>query len=97
MMNIHTASNAELETRLIERTRALIPVLQARARASEAACSLAAETVADFREAGLFRILQPRSAGGYGLSPHVLCKVVFEAGRGDMSAAWVLFVLALHQ
>lgn len=91
------ADEALLEADLIERTRALIPALKARAGESEAARMLSPQTIADMRAAGLFRILQPRSAGGYGLGPHTLCKVVFEAGRGDMSAAWVLFVLALHQ
>jgi len=88
---------APLEARLIERVRAMIPALRARAAQGDAAASLHPETIADFRRADLFKILQPESAGGFALSPHTLCKAVVEAGRGDMSAAWVLFVLALHQ
>ncbi len=96
-MNSSVADKALLEAQLIEKARALIPAIKARARASEDARSLSPETVSDFREAGLFKILQPEAFGGFGLGPYSLCKTVFEIGRGDMSAAWVLFVLALHQ
>jgi 3-hydroxy-9,10-secoandrosta-1,3,5(10)-triene-9,17-dione monooxygenase len=88
---------AVLEPQLIERARALIPVLQQRAAESDSARRLSEDTVANFRAAGFFKILQPQAYGGHGLSPLSLCRVLFEVGRGDMSAAWVLFVLALHQ
>ncbi|WP_137130927.1 acyl-CoA dehydrogenase family protein [Rhizobium sp. FY34] len=96
-MNAEVLDHAMREAGLIEQARAMMPELKRRARAAEAARMLQTETIDDFRKAGFFKILQSPAYGGFGLSPLTLCRVVFEVGRGDMSAGWVLFVLALHQ
>ncbi len=87
---------AALERELIDRARALVPTLKSRAPGSEAARSLSKDTIDDFRKAGFFKVLQPTEYGGYEMRPLTLCRLLFEVGRGDMSAGWVLFVLALH-
>ena len=84
------------EAELIDLATAMGPALRSRAKACEAARRMSSETISNFRNAGFFRILQPVQHGGYGMSPLSLCRVVIEVGRADMSAAWVLFVLALH-
>jgi 3-hydroxy-9,10-secoandrosta-1,3,5(10)-triene-9,17-dione monooxygenase len=85
------------EDDLVAKAAAMIPVLKSRADACEAARTMAPETIQDFRDAGFFKIMQPHSYGGYQMSPLTLVRVVFEIGRGDMAAAWVMFVLGLHQ
>ena len=52
------------EREVLERLQALIPRLAARAAAAAAARQLPAETIADYRAAGILRILQPRRFGG---------------------------------
>ena len=50
---------------LIERARAMIPVLKARSRDCIANRDVPAETIAEMQAAGFFRILQPKRWGGY--------------------------------
>ena len=45
---------------VIERARAMIPRLIARARAAEDALMVPRETVAEMQEAGFFKVLQPK-------------------------------------
>ena len=54
---------------LLQRARAMVPVLAARAQATEDARSVLPETIADFEAAGFFRILQPAQYGGYEMTP----------------------------
>ncbi len=54
----------EDERAVLERARALIPLLAERAPAATAARQVPAETIAEFRAAGILRILQPRRFGG---------------------------------
>ncbi|HNT63892.1 MAG TPA: acyl-CoA dehydrogenase family protein, partial [Candidatus Desulfobacillus denitrificans] len=56
---------------LVERARAMAPRLAERARAAEAEGMVPVETVQEMKEAGLFRVLQPRRFGGYELDPRV--------------------------
>jgi 3-hydroxy-9,10-secoandrosta-1,3,5(10)-triene-9,17-dione monooxygenase len=81
---------------LIERARALVPVLLERAARTEAAERLLPETVSDFIDAGFFRIVQPRRFGGFEFGIDVLEEVVIEVGRGCGSSAWTLAILAGH-
>ena len=54
----------EDERAVLERARALIPRLAERAPEAAAARKLPAETIAEYRAAGILRILQPRRFGG---------------------------------
>ena len=49
---------------MLERARALVPLLARRAPAATAARMLPAETIAEYRNAGILRILQPKRFGG---------------------------------
>jgi 3-hydroxy-9,10-secoandrosta-1,3,5(10)-triene-9,17-dione monooxygenase len=84
------------ESELIERARALVPVLAGRAQACEEARALSAETVADFQEAGFYRIAQPKAYGGFQMSPEVLFNVAIELARGCPSSAWCLCLIGVH-
>ncbi|MDD3800491.1 MAG: hypothetical protein PHE36_15075 [Novosphingobium sp.] len=82
---------------LIERARALKPALRERAAQVEAGRLVAQDTIADFRDAGFFRILQPKAYGGYEMRPEVLTDVICEVASACGSSGWVLAVLGLHQ
>ena len=81
---------------LVARAKALVPVLREREAAAIAARQVPVETVADFHEAGFFKILQPRRWGGFELSPQVFYDVQIEIARGCPSSAWILGVIAVH-
>jgi len=84
------------EAELVERARALVPVLRARAAACEDNRSVPLETVADFEAAGFYRILQPAALGGYELHPMALYRVSMELAKGCPSSAWCLCLVGIH-
>ena len=69
-------------TEMIARARVLAPALRARSEAAEESRQCPAETIADFRAAGIPRIVQPHRYGGYGMDWDVLCEVAMELGAG---------------
>src|SRR5438105_7757926 len=87
----------EDERALLERARALIPRLAERASAATAARRLPAETIAEYHEAGILRILQPRRFGGLQGRFSLFSRIVEELTYGCASSAWVYAVLAEHQ
>ena len=84
------------EDEIVARARELIPVLRSRAEACEKARQVLPETIKDFKEAGFFRILQPKSFGGYEMNPNALNRVLMELARGCPSSAWIVMVLGVH-
>ena len=81
---------------LIERARAMIPVLKARAGQCTQGRNVPAETVAEMQEAGFFRILQPQRWGGYEMHPNVFFEVQKLLAEGCMSTGWMYGVLGCH-
>lgn len=81
---------------LIERARAMIPTLKARARQTTLDGNVPAETVAEMQEAGFFRILQPKRWGGYEMHPNVFFAVQKALAEGCMSTGWIYGVLGCH-
>jgi 3-hydroxy-9,10-secoandrosta-1,3,5(10)-triene-9,17-dione monooxygenase len=81
---------------LVARARAMIPALQQRAEAAEAARRIPDETIADMQAAGFFRILQPRRWGGYEMDPQVFFDVQMALSEGCMSTGWVYGVVGGH-
>src|SRR5215471_6574062 len=82
---------------LLRRARALIPRLSERAATAAAARQLPAETIADYRAAGVLRILQPRRFDGMQGRFSLFSRIVEELTYGCASSAWVYAVLAEHQ
>jgi alkylation response protein AidB-like acyl-CoA dehydrogenase len=82
---------------MLERARALIPRLVERTPAAAAARQLPAETIAEYHEAGILRILQPRRFGGRQGRFSLFSRIVEELTYGCASSAWVYAVLAEHQ
>src|SRR5690242_14612724 len=87
----------EEERVLLARARALIPRLAERALAAAAARQMPAGTIAEYRDAGILRILQPKRFGGMQGRFSLFSRIVEELTYGCASAAWVYAVLAEHQ
>ncbi len=85
------------ERAMLERARALIPALAERAPAATKARQLPVETIAEYRETGILRILQPRRFGGQQGRFSLFSQIVEELTYGCASSAWVYAVLAEHQ
>jgi alkylation response protein AidB-like acyl-CoA dehydrogenase len=88
---------AEDERAVLEQARALIPRVRARAGAAAAARMLPAETIAEYRAAGILRILQPNRFGGMQGRFSLFSRIVEELTHGCASSGWVYAVLAEHQ
>jgi resorcinol 4-hydroxylase (FADH2) len=80
----------------VERARALIPALRERADRTRRERQIPSETIADFHEAGLFRLLQPPRFGGAEGDYRVFTEVVAALAHGCGSSAWVYAVLTEH-
>lgn len=78
---------------LLARARALVPNLAARAAAASAARNVPDATIAEYRRAGILRVLQPRRFGGYQESADVFLRIVEALTEGCASSAWVYGVL----
>src|SRR5436190_24276462 len=87
----------EEERVLLGRARALIPRLAERAPAAAAARQLPAQTITEYRDAGILRILQPKCFGGMQGRFSLFSRIVEELTYGCASSAWVYAVLAEHQ
>jgi len=90
------SSYDELAKSLLTRAREMVPVLAERAARAEADRSIPAETIADFKQAGFFRVIQPRRYGGYELDPRVFFDIQMTLAEGCMSSGWVYGVVAVH-
>jgi len=94
---IDDSSLPDVERALLDRARALIPRIAERAAAATAARQLPAETIAEYHEAGILRILQPKRFGGLQGRFSLFSRIVEELAYGCASSAWVYAVLAEHQ
>lgn len=70
----------------------LKPLIQEHADEGERARRLPMPVVEAMREAGLFRVLSPKSLGGMELAPSVQFDLVEEVSRIDGSTGWCLFI-----
>lgn len=97
MQNVAKSSVMPISPQVIvQRARDMIPTLAARGKAADEARMLPADTVAEMKAAGLFRVLQPKKYGGYEMDPQVFYDVAMTLAEGCMSTAWVYSVVAVH-
>jgi 3-hydroxy-9,10-secoandrosta-1,3,5(10)-triene-9,17-dione monooxygenase len=80
----------------VARARALAPAIEKRAPAAEAQRRQPMETIEEFIDAGLVRMLVPRRWGGYELSIDALIDSAIEIAKADASAAWCYAFLVIH-
>jgi 3-hydroxy-9,10-secoandrosta-1,3,5(10)-triene-9,17-dione monooxygenase len=81
---------------LVARAAAMVPQLRARADEIEKARKVPSDVIEMFKEAGFFRILQPKRHGGWEMNPIVFMRVLNELGRGCCASAWNLMILGVH-
>ena len=81
---------------LIVRAQVLREGLAARAAKADELRRVPDETIAEFREAGFFRMLQPTRWGGLEVDPSTFFDVQMTVATACPSSAWVLGVLAVH-
>ena len=77
-----------MTTDCIARAAALAPRIAAAAGEIEAAHELPPALVAALHDAGLFRMLLPRSIGGEELPPRIFVQAIEEIAKADASTAW---------
>src|SRR6266540_3745199 len=75
---------------MVERARALVPVLRERQEECERIGRLPDETSRDFVEAGFYRILQPRRFGGYEFDLPTFTRVAIALARGCLAIGFML-------
>lgn len=80
----------------VARARALASAIEKRAPAAEALRRQPMETIGEFVDAGLVRMLVPKRWGGYELSIDVLIDSAIEIAKADASAAWCYAFLIIH-
>ncbi len=80
----------------VARARALLPALEERVHEADELRRLPDATVADFREAGFFRMFQPARYGGAEVEPRVFFEVQMTIAAACPSSAWVLGVVGVH-
>ncbi len=81
---------------LIQRARDMVPTLAERANKAAAQRQIPDETVAEMKEAGFFRVLQPKLYGGYEMDPQVFYEICMTLAEGCMSTAWIYGVIGVH-
>ena len=87
----------DLEPRtLVERARALIPVVRDQQDEAERLGHHTAGLNRQFTEAGFYRILQPRRFGGYAFGLPVFWRVMLAVAEGDPGTGWALTLGAHH-
>lgn len=82
---------------LVANANAMIPALQIREDAAEAARRIPDETISEMRAAGLFRAFQPARYGGHELDLELILAIGTNLARGCGSSAWVGNLAMVHQ
>jgi 3-hydroxy-9,10-secoandrosta-1,3,5(10)-triene-9,17-dione monooxygenase len=102
-MDAQSASRPVRED-MVERARALIPALRAKALQTERDRVIPLESHRAFQEAGFYKVFQPVRYGGYEMSISMLVEIGGELGRGCGSSAWIFtnlatqnWIIGMHQ
>ena len=104
-MNIHHLGARKLRSHMptqltpeqaVQAAAKMVPRLAERASESERMRRVHPDTIAEWHDSGLMRLVQPARFGGSELSLNALMDVVFELAKGCPSTAWVYSNLASH-
>jgi indole-3-acetate monooxygenase len=83
-------SDVAADASLVERARALEPIIREHAETTERERRLARPVMQAMREAGLFRMFTPRALGGLEADPVTVARVAEQIASFDSAAAWAL-------
>lgn len=86
------STRSTVQHALLDRARALAPLIREHAAESERIRRLATPVVEALHDARLFRMLQPPSIGGAGLNVIDAVPIIAEVARADGSAGWNLAI-----
>jgi resorcinol 4-hydroxylase (FADH2) len=86
--SLHAEADIGVFTRLLDAAVRLRPLIAKRARDTEQNRRVSADVTNLLKEAGLYRVVQPRRFGGYELSLEALRRLAFELGQGCASTGW---------
>jgi alkylation response protein AidB-like acyl-CoA dehydrogenase len=89
-MGEETRMNATPGVGLVERARALAPLIVGEADEIERTRRLTAPVVSALIENGLYRVLLPQSLGGTEAAPEAFMQMLEEIAKADASTAWCL-------
>jgi 3-hydroxy-9,10-secoandrosta-1,3,5(10)-triene-9,17-dione monooxygenase len=99
-----SASVAPTREEILERARAMVPMLRERALRAERDRMIPIETHRAFEQAGFYKLFQPARHGGYEMPIGMMVEVAAELGRGCGSSAWVFtnfavqnWIIGMHQ
>ena len=81
---------------IVERARALRPLLRQQQEESDWRGSYSLEVHQKLLEGGLYRILTPAMFGGYEMEPSIFIRAVAEIARGHPAAGWCYSLGASH-
>ena len=81
---------------LVARARALQPLLYEQQEENDRRGCYCDEIHQAFREAGFYRILQPKLFGGYEFDYPVFIRVIYELAQGHPSTAWCYTLASSH-
>jgi 3-hydroxy-9,10-secoandrosta-1,3,5(10)-triene-9,17-dione monooxygenase len=95
-MTAPKASERPTREQILERARAMIPTLRAKAPQAERDRLIPEETHRAFQAAGFYKLFQPARYGGYEMPIGMMVEVAGELGRGCGSSAWVFSNLAVQ-
>ena len=87
------AGPAPSTAELVERARAIRPLLAANAVQGEADRRVTDESIKAMTDAGLFKIAVPKRYGGYETSVRTMLEVSAAVGEADGGTAWVLTLI----
>jgi len=90
------ATRNDVALGLLARATELRTVLRERAAKADELRRVPDETIADFQQAGFFRMLQPSRWGGLEVDPGTFFDVQTTIATACPSSAWVLGVVAVH-
>jgi alkylation response protein AidB-like acyl-CoA dehydrogenase len=86
--SVHTIASPTV-AELVDRARALAPLLRKNAAASEANRRVEEETIQAMKKAGLMRVCTPKRYGGWEMNTRAMLEVSSAIAEGDGAAAWV--------
>ncbi|NKY33142.1 flavin-dependent monooxygenase [Nocardia speluncae] len=81
---------------ILDKVRPLLPKITERAKATDIDGAVSPEAIAELKETGVFRMLQPRRFGGLECDPVQFYEVVRAISGACGSTGWVTSVLGVH-
>ena len=84
-----TADGRPTREDILDRARAMVPLLREKALQAERDRLIPVETHRAFQQAGFYRLFQPARYGGYEMPIGLMVEVAGELGRGCGSSAWI--------